>query len=228
MDSNRKLWNKGQSEFRKVLLGYDQLHEAIQLFMNQHAMLHSAKMVQTEAGHTLAWSYEDETLNDMNDEQVRRIPHNCEHSVVWSIWHIARIEDVTMNMLVAGDPQILHRDNWLEQMKIAARDTGNEMDGEGVAKLSATIEIEALRVYRLAVGRRTREIAAQLQLEQLKQKVEPSRLQQVREEGAVVEAADYIVKYWGRRDIAGLLLMPPTRHSFLHLNEAMRIKHRRQ
>ncbi len=132
-----------------------------------------------------------------------------------------------MNMLVAGDPQILHQDKWLEQMKITVRDTGNEMDGEGVVKLSAVIEIDALRAYRLAVGRRTRAIAAQLQLEQLKQKVEPSRLQQVREEGAVVEAADYIVKYWGRRDIAGLLLMPPTRHSFLHLNEALLIKHRR-
>ena len=227
MDSNRKLWNKRQSEFRKVLLGFDQLHEAIQLFMNQHAMLHSAKMVQSDARHPQAWSYEDEILNDMNDEQIRRIPRNCEHSVAWSIWHIARIEDVTMNMLVAGDPQILHQDKWLEQMKITVRDTGNEMDGEGVVKLSAVIEIDALRAYRLAVGRRTRAIAAQLQLEQLKQKVDPSRLQQVREEGAVVEAADTIVKYWGRRDIAGLLLMPPTRHSFLHLNEALLIKHRR-
>jgi hypothetical protein len=32
------------------------------------------------------------------------------------------------------------------------------------------------------------------------------------------------VDYWSKKTIAGLLLMPPTRHCILHLNEAMRIK----
>jgi hypothetical protein len=113
-------------------------------------------------------------------------------------------------------------------MKISVRNTGNAMDEAGVAKLSARINIEALRSYRLAVGRRTREIVRQLQAEDLKQKVDPSRLQQVMDEGAVVEAAQGLIDYWGRRNIAGLLLMPATRHNFIHLNEALRIKHRRQ
>ena len=65
--------------------------EAIQLFLRQHAMLHSARMAQTGL-----WSFEDEVLDDMSEEQIRRIPHNCEHSVAWAIWHIARIEDVTI------------------------------------------------------------------------------------------------------------------------------------
>jgi len=133
-----------------------------------------------------------------------------------------------MNLLVAGSPQILHRDNWLEQMKITVRDTGNALDEKGVADLSNAIDIEALRAYRLAVGRRTREIVRQLQPEELKQKVEPSRLQQVRDEGAVVEAASGIVDYWGKRNIAGLLLMPATRHNLVHLNEALQLKRRRQ
>jgi hypothetical protein len=33
-----------------------------------------------------------------------------------------------------------------------------------------------------------------------------------------------IVDYWGSRTIAGLLLMPPTRHNFTHLNEARMLK----
>jgi hypothetical protein len=135
---------------------------------------------------------------------------------------------VAMNILVATNPQILDGNNWLERMKISVRNTGNAMDEAGVAKLSARINIEALRSYRLAVGRRTREIVRQLQPEDLKQKVDPSRLQQVMDEGAVVEAAQGLIDYWGRRNIAGLLLMPATRHNFIHLNEALRIKHRRQ
>ncbi len=131
-----------------------------------------------------------------------------------------------MNLLVAGSPQLALRDGWLKRMGISVRDTGNAMDKASVARLSAAIDIEALRAYRLAVGRRTREIVKRLTPEALKQKVDPARLQQVMAQGALVEAARGIADYWGRRTIAGLLLMPPTRHNFVHLNEALRIKHK--
>jgi len=182
-------------------------------------MVHSTRMAQSEL-----WSFEDEILQDMTEQAFRCIPRDGDHSIAWIIWHIARIEDVTMNLLVAGSPQLLQRDHWLERMKVNVRDTGNVMDPEGVANLSATIDLSALRAYRLAVGHRTREIVQQLQPEELKQKVEPSRLQQVMAEGAVVEAARGLIDYWGGLNKAGLLLMPPTRHNFVHLNEALRVK----
>ncbi len=222
MESYRKSLNKQQTELRRILLSFKQHDKAIQLFLSQHALLHSAKMAQPP------WSFEDEVLNDLTEQQIRRIPQNCEHSIAWLIWHMARIEDVTMNLLVAGSPQILHRDNWFERMKITARDTGNEMAEAGVAKLSAAIDIKALRGYRLAVGRRTREIVKPLQPEALKQKVKPARLQQVMDQGAVVEAARGLIDYWAKRNNAGLLLMPATRHNIGHLNEALRIKRKRQ
>jgi hypothetical protein len=222
-ESYRKLLNRQQTELRRIMMGFDQHDKAIRLFLHQHAMLHSAQMAQTEP-----WSFEDAILDDMTEERIRRIPQNCEHSVAWCIWHTARIEDVAMNLLVAGRPQILHRDKWLERMKMTVGDTGNAMDEQSMAALSATIDVDALRAYRLAVGRGTREIVQQLGPETLKQKVEPSRLQQVLDEGAVVEAARGIVDYWSRRNIAGLLLMPATRHHLTHLNEAYRLKRRRQ
>lgn len=205
------------------MMKFNQHDQAIELFLNQHAMLHSARVSQTDL-----WSFEDAVLNDMTEEQFRRIPRNCEHSVAWLIWHIARCEDITMNLLVAGSPQVLHRDNWLERMKIMVRDTGNTMDAAEIADFSATIDIEALRAYRVAVGRRTREIVKPLQPEELKQKVDPARLQHIWDEGAVVEAARGIADYWGRRNVAGLLLMPATRHNLIHLNEALQLKQRRR
>jgi hypothetical protein len=205
------------------MMKFNQHNRAIELFLNQHAMLHSARVSQTDL-----WSFEDAVLNDMTEEQFRRIPRNCEHSVAWLIWHIARCEDITMNLLVAGSPQVLHRDNWLERMKIMVRDTGNTMDAAEIADFSATIDIEALRAYCVAVGRRTREIVKPLQPEDLKQKVDPARLQHIWDEGAVVEAARGIADYWGRRNVAGLLLMPATRHNLIHLNEALQLKQRRR
>jgi hypothetical protein len=222
LKSYRQLWNQRQKELRRCLSRPEQHEEAIQLFLSQHAMLHTQELVPSET-----WSFEDEVFRDATEAQIRRLPRNCAHSVAWCIWHLARIEDVALNMLVAGKPQILDQDDWLERMRTAIRHTGNAMDDSGIADLSARIDIEALRAYRRAVGRRTREIVVQLSPEALKRKVDPSCLQRVRDEGAVVEAAWGIVDYWGRRDIAGLLLMPLTRHNMVHLNEALRLKQRR-
>ena len=219
VESYRKLCLKQQTELRSIMMRSNQHDKAIQLFLNQHAMLHSRNMAQT----TL-WSFEDEVLNDMSAVQMRCIPPGREHSVAWLIWHMTRCEDITMNLLVAATPQILHTGGWLKQMRMTVCDTGNAMDRTTLADFSKAIDIEALRNYRIAVGRRTREIVKQLLPADLKRKVESSRMQQVMSEGAVVEAARGIADYWRKRNVAGLLLMPATRHNLIHLNEALQLK----
>lgn len=223
IETNRKLCLKRQTELRGALTGGEQFEQAIQMFLTQHAVLHAGKIDKASG-----WSFADAIVNNMADEQIRRIPRNCEHSIAWILWHIARIEDVTMNLLVAGSPQIFHRDRWSERMKSSVRHTGNAMDLEEVSTLSQRVDIEALRAYRLAVGKRTREIVRQLQAGDLKRKIDPARLQRVRDEGAVVAEASGILDYWSKRDVAGLLLMPATRHSLVHLNEALKLKQRQQ
>lgn len=225
-ESDRRFWNDRQTEFRQVLLSFEHHEDALQMFMRQHATLHSRKASRGEALSPDSRFFEDELLDDMAEPPIRIIPPNFDHSIAWNIWHMARIEDVTMNMLVAGEPQLLSRENWLERMKIRLQHTGNIMDRAAVKDLSAVIDIGGLRAYRSAVGHNTREIVKHLSPQELKQKVDPTRLQRVREEGAVVETASDLLEYWGRRNIAGLLLMPATRHNFVHLNEAFRLKQR--
>jgi hypothetical protein len=70
-----------------------------------------------------------ELLNDMGEEYIRRISPKCEHSVAWCI------EDVAMNLLVAGSAQVLYRENWLERMNATVRYTGSAVDVTGVAEL---------------------------------------------------------------------------------------------
>lgn len=219
VESHRKICLKRQTELRRIMMSWKQHDQAVQLFLSQHAMLHSQKMAQTET-----WSFEDEVLNDMSEEQIRRIPQGSEHSVAWLMWHMARCEDITMNLLVAGTPQILNQNDWLKQMGVTVCDTGNAMSQAAITDFSNTINIEALRNYRTAVGRRTQEIVKQLQLADLKRKIEPAHIRQVMREEAVVEAARGIADYWGKRNVAGLLLMPATRHNLIHLNEALQIK----
>lgn len=219
MNSNRKFWNEKQGILRSALLKVDNYQNTIEILLHQHAMVHTAEMTQSQL-----WSFEDELWQDLSEEVFRSIPKNSKNSIAWHIWHSTRIEDITMNTLVADRSQIFDSDNWLEQMKIAVRDTGNAMDENSIRNLSLSIDMEALRAYRLAVGQRTREIIMMLQPEQLKQKVDPSRLKQMMDQGDVVEDARWLRDYWSKRKIAGLLLMPATRHNFVHLNKSLRIK----
>jgi uncharacterized damage-inducible protein DinB len=222
MESYRKAWNKQQTEFRDLLRSYKQHDKAMAMFLSQHAQLHSAEMAGTEP-----WSFEDWLCADLSEAQFRRIPGGDEHSIAWVLWHIARIEDVTMNVLVAGEGQLFNQGDWAGRLGVNIRHTGNAMPAVAVEALSATVDLNVLREYRRAVGRQTQTIASRLGPEELKAKVDPDRLQRVRDEGAVVDAANAVIVYWSKRDIAGLLLMPPTRHAFLHLNEALRLKRKK-
>ena len=217
----RRFWNAQQKELRQLLNNPEQHEAAVRLFLSQHAQLHTAKMAQIDEK-----TYADTILGGVDEVQMRRIPHHGGHSIAWLLWHMARIEDVTMNLLLAGRPQMLHQNDWLAQMAVTSQDTGNAMSTTEIAELSTTIGLEALLAYRLAVGRRTREIVLSIPAKSLKQKVNPARLQQIMDEGAVAEASRGLLDYWGKRTHAGLLLMPPTRHNMVHLNEALKLKQR--
>ena len=132
-----------------------------------------------------------------------------------------------MNRLVAGEPQLFHVSSWSIELGFDAVHTGNAMSAEEVKDLSDRINFSALRTYRLAVGKKTQEIVRSLAPSDLKQKVKPDRLEMIVEEGAIVPDAKGLVEYWGKRTIAGMLLMPPTRHNMVHLNEAAKLKKKR-
>ncbi len=222
LEANRKICQRQQKTLRHMLLSADQFQDAYKLFFTQHAMLHSREISESES-----FSLEDEVFEDLSEHIARRIPRSSENSIVWNIWHIARIEDVAMNMLIAGTSQVFTREMGVEKLRIQARDTGNMMSPRDIQQLSQQIDIPELRAYRVAVGRRTREIVSQLPPQRLKEKVDPARLKHVLEQGAVSHAASDLIDYWGRRNIAGLLLMPATRHNLVHLNESLRLKEKK-
>jgi len=222
IDVQRKLLNQKQSELRIKMTTLGQHEMAIKSFLEQHAALHSKRVSNTDV-----WSFEDAILDNITEEQFRFIPKNHEHSIAWCIWHIARIEDIAMNYLVAKTPSVFSQENWQEHINISFNDSGNAMEPDQITKLSKSINLEALRNYRFQVGRRTREIVMGLKPGSLTAKVQESNINLVKDDGAVSEAAYGITDYWSRRNLAGLLLMPASRHSLVHLNEALNLKRKR-
>lgn len=219
IEAMRRRINREQSALRSVLTSPGMHGKVIERFLAHHAMLHSARV--SDIG---VWSYEDALLNDLPEKDYRVIPSGGEHSIAWAIWHIARIEDAAMNLLVAGTRQVLLTDSWTERLGVEDRDSGNELGLGAIEAFSRKVDPAVLRGYRAAVGRRTRDIVRALQPEDLRKGVAPVRLQRVMAEGVLLEAASGIRDYWGRRTVAGLLLMPASRHILTHLNEVLALK----
>jgi hypothetical protein len=80
----------------------------------------------------------------------------------------------------------------------------------------------------MEVGRKTREIVTRMELGEFKGKVDARRIKVLEDQGAVKKDAAWLLEYWGNKRIAGLILMPATRHIYLHLNKSIRIKERIQ
>ena len=218
MNPNRKSWNANHQKLTRALAKAER-NRAIELFLDQHAMVHPAKVARGELV-----SFDDELLWDMTAEEVRQVPEGGEHSVAWILFHLARIEDITMNMLVAGTEQLFTLEDWAKKLKVSILHSANKMDAASVSELSAKIDINCLHEYRISVARQTRQIVKKLRAADFKQRVDLARIEKVLAEKAVSSEAMDILHYWSKKTIAGLLLMPPTRHCILHLNEAERIK----
>lgn len=221
MKNSRKRWNARQKQLRSLLKEGSDFPKVVELFLQHHAEVHAERM-SSFGGH----SFVDEALEGLTESQLRRVPERMEHSIAWILWHLARIEDVTMNLLVAGKDQVLLSEDWGSKLGVSILHTGNAMSRDDILELSKEINLDALRNYRVRVGRETETIVKRLTLEDLKRKPSLSQLERLRTEGAVIPQASGLIEYWSKRSVAGLLLMPPTRHCFVHLNEASEIRKR--
>ncbi|QGR00326.1 DinB family protein [Paenibacillus psychroresistens] len=218
----REAWNENHKILTEIILKPEEHSRTIQLFLSQHALLHSSAI-----GNTGKLTLEDEVLANLDEKTFRNYPAatpDTKNSIAWHLWHIARIEDMTMNILIANDQQVLFTQSWYEKMNNDFSHSGNNMSEAEIAELSSRIDFHSLIAYREAVGRQTRQVLSLLKPGQFKLKVEQNRIKRLFDENAVTQNANWLTDYWSKKSIAGLILMPATRHNYLHLNKCIRIK----
>jgi hypothetical protein len=221
MNNPKTLWNSQFTTFKSILLNPANFQEAIPLCLELHAMVHTSEMSGTGAK-----TFEDQLWDGLAETTFRTMPGAKDVTIAWNLWHLTRIEDVTMNLLIAGEPQVFNTGNWLEKLNVTVRDTGNAMTDAEIIDLSSKINMAGLRNYRIAVGRKTQAIVSKLQPADLKRRMAPANLQRIFDEGAVlpVEGSGWLVDFWGRKNVAGILLMPVTRHQMVHINDSLLLK----
>jgi hypothetical protein len=223
MDPNRKQWNEDFKQLRHLFGAASTLEEGKALFRKLHAPLH-ARAVSGQAG----WNVEEELWQGLDEVAFRMLPAGEEHTIAWSLWHLARIEDMTMNVLLAGQDQVFEREGWADRLHSPLRDSGNEITPEKLLDLSQQVDWQAMRAYRSAVGASTRKVVEALSFADLKRKTPPEHLAKILAEGAINPDSTGVLAYWAGLTGKGLLLMPPTRHNFHHLNECLTLKRKAQ
>jgi hypothetical protein len=128
--------------------------DVVGFFLGLHAAAHAGDVSGAASGS-------ERWLRGLTDDQMRRRPGAGVNSIVWLLWHMARTEDVAVNLVVAARAQVLD-DGWARRMNVLRPDMGTGMTADEVAELSERADVAAVRAYRSAVGIRTREVASSL------------------------------------------------------------------
>ena len=220
--------NNKFEELKKALEG-DDLDKIRELALDSHAMVHPAE-ISGRTERTVADFVLDYMMEGHQNELVPRETwdtdlHYAGSKIVpicWQFWHIYRIEDIVSNILMDNGQQIFNAE-WKRRIGSSITDTGNALEPDELETWSRNINAEELRNYIMTVGKNTRRILSHLSLRQIKSMVPEEWVMRILEEGGVTTdfRSVWLLVFWGRLTIGGMILTPMTSHHMMHLPTAV-------
>jgi uncharacterized damage-inducible protein DinB len=94
--------------------------------------------------------YVQDALKFLTEKELAWSPEPHSNSIIFLMWHLARVEDFWINQALKGGKQIYETDGWYKKFKTAAQDGGMGFD---VAKLKAwpVPSLKLINEYKAAV-----------------------------------------------------------------------------
>jgi hypothetical protein len=219
MEYLAKEWNKKQKELKVFLSDKNIFDKGIELLLEMHGLMHDKKVYKNtiETYYDFLWA----NLK----EETCKIISTKETSILWNIWHITRIEDIVSNVLIANEEEVFDKE-MQKKLNIKIKDTGNAMTYSEIQLFNKNINIKALNEYRIKVGKSTARIIKTLEYSDMKRKTTKEQLDKIKQNGGVLdnEKSIWLLDFWGKKNIFGLIMMPITRHQIVHLNDCLIIK----
>jgi DinB superfamily len=193
--------------------------DAVSFFLVQHASVHAA-----ESG---APSYFDRVLGGLTDADLRARPVKAVNSILWLLWHMARTEDAAVNLVVANSRQVLD-DAWVRRLGVDWRHIGTGMTDDEVSEFGRRADVAAVRAYREAVGRRTREVVQALPPAAWDEPVTAADTARAAAAGAFAPHAGWVdgvgFPPWQDQSRAARLSGAALRHNAMHIGEAVTVR----
>ena len=213
----------------KAALEGDNLTKIRELTLELHAMVHPAEISGRDE-KTVADFVLDYMMQGNQNEFVKRETWDTDLKyagsktvpICWQFWHTYRIEDLVSNILMENGNQIFNAE-WQKRIGSSITDTGNALEPDELASWAKEINVEELRNYMIEVGKNTRRILENLSLEQIKSMIPEEWVMRILEEGGVTTdfRSVWLLVFWGRLTIGGMILTPMTSHHMMHLPTAV-------
>lgn len=180
--------------------------DATEMFLIRHKRTHSRVEALTDG---------------LTEGQIRERVHPAANPLAWLLWHMARIEDAAINLLISDGPQVLN-DEWLARLNVSRRDIGPGMAMAEVLELSARIDLASLKDYWRAVGERTATVVAGLSPSDLDEVVGQERLRRVVVDDEIVEGptGQRLQAFWKDTTRGYFLVYLPLTHNYEHIGQA--------
>ena len=183
-------------ELNSIIRKSSETQRSKDLFLQIHAKLHPSVVSDTDRNEV------DNLLCDLKQNEYAVMPTRKDETIAWVLWHIARIEDLTMNILVAREEQVFNQD-WRERLNSRITDTGNALTDDEIMELSRTINTEQLICYRNAVAHKTRDIIRSLSAADLKRRVRQDDIDKILSVGGVTQQENsiWLLDFWGKKSL---------------------------
>jgi len=202
-----KLFRENHKKWTSLICKQETFIEGKNILLKNHSLVHDKKVYNTN----------EDTIYDLLWENLKpetyKIITKQGTSILWSIWHTTRIEDLISNYLIGNKNTIFNKEIQ-EKLNIKIKDVGNSMTSSEVEKLNNKINVKELKNYRIKVGKSTKKILESLEFSDLKIKVKPEQIKKIVQNGGVVNdpKSVWLLDYWGNKNILGLLKVPITSH----------------
>ena len=169
----------------------------------------------------------------LNNDEFCAIPfintndyHN--KTITYSFYHIFRIEDIVVNTLIKKREQIFFADDYKARMKTPIITTGNELKKQEIAKFSSQLDIDELYSYITDMNSSTTQLLQSLTYQDLKMKITAADKENLLLTNVVSnnENTIWLVDYWCKKNLQGLIQIPLSRHWIMHIEASLRIKNK--
>lgn len=94
--------------------------------------------------------YVQDALKYLKEDELNWRPQPHSNSIIFLMWHLARVEDFWVNRMLKGGKQLYETEGWHQKFKTAAQDTGLFYDIEGLKNWPVPA-LKLLNEYRAAV-----------------------------------------------------------------------------
>ena len=166
---------------------------------------------------TLQVSFANATSAVPLDRWTER-PGEARNSLAWLLWHMARCQDLPVNALLRGEPQVLDA-SWIARLGVDARTIGTGFGDDELNGFDRAIDVGELLAYWDAVCARTDEWLRSIDDAALD--VVLHSIPDVDERlGAVGDAASWVYDLWRGKEGSFFLRRVALGHGYWHAGEA--------